>query len=1800
MPTPDMMPTEPLEEMPSSIDMPSVEQALHKKIERWKSDLLDTGKSNRMINFRETKRTTLRILEPEAAELFNKLAFSDKPLTFQKPINKQTDLRTYSIIALMETLSYTLNVQVGDIKTTGTIIEREKTLKNLRSKAKLAQEEQGTNILYLCFGFIYWREHNRENSPWLKAPLLMMPVSLGLKSLNAPYTLSRYDDEIVVNPTLGYLFSTEYHIDLPVFELENRQSLEAYFAEIEQIVDKRGWKVVQEVSLGLLSFQKISMYHDLAANREKMLSHPVLRAMAGDREALGDLPVHAERFDFDAVKPGEWHEVVDADSSQEEAILLSKRGASFVMQGPPGTGKSQTITNIIAEALADGKKVLFVSEKAAALQVVLKRLTEVGLGDFCLPLHNYKANKKEIIDGIGANLSLQDEYIDESDLRELAELFRDKTFLNSYAEELHKTIAPLNQSVYMAFGRVSKLEKATDLEFTVENPTEITTEQYESIYYCVDAFEKALHSIKGKLSQNPWFGTRATSFSQMYKMQLLRNTQGLSAALRRIAELSDRLDTQLGIGRANSFDEVCKMLDLIGVLTEKPAYISQTWFETETLAQRRSALAEAEKHAERLHQYQNEIRSQWDDFVWAIEPESMRDVFCGDFSWIYQTKGNVPLKTRLEDQKNIAQTLLHKMETLVSAYHQGLALLSCRQEDTADGVRMVAKVLNLIAQAPCMQASWFDVRKNAEIAPLVDKAIEHSAKINALTEEILNSWEPPVFTLDADGMLARFKTEYVGLFHTWKSEYKEDMKTLRLHSKAVGEKLDEAAVIEFLQKAKELKTEKTWFEEHKDSLQASMGDAYREEDTQWSRVRESMAIALAITNEFPYAGISEETMAALVQITNSQQLSGEARRLAEAICEDALKHLEEEIQGSQYIGGYTSKCDFTKTILPQIRAFMETCDMQAKYVDEFTAAKKEPALAYQDITQLLSNLAIVDEEKTWFLQHASFLCGLFRQAYKAEESDWKQISDGLVATERLIELCKGKVPESILCLARNPQPFDASFQENAAELEGLVAQTAPKIKAFSCEFETEDFQLQNLAAVADRYDACMDGFDELNLWLDYTETRKECDEHGLANFTAKIAAMDNTVADVLDAFEKGFYTQWLHQQLEKVPAVQDFRRKKHERCAVRFAKFDTNQYEIAQKRIREKIIETYPDLDRVDKAGLELGLLRHEMEKKRRIMPLRKLFWNIPTLLLTLKPCLMMSPLSVAYFLDADKYRFDLVIFDEASQIFPQDAIGAIFRAKQVIIAGDTKQLPPTNFFAANTTNSSEDYDDEEDYDEQVYDSILEEAANILPNRTLLWHYRSKHEHLIAFSNQEIYRNELVTFPSSNESEPDTGVEFVYVEDGYYEPSPKNYNILEARRIVELVKAHIDKHPERSLGIIAFSEKQQQKIALEIQRFREKHSEYEAFFAEGREDEFFVKNLENVQGDERDTILFSIGYAKTKEQKAKGRPMSMRFGPLGVSGGERRLNVAITRAKINVKLVSSILPSDIDLSRTKSDGIRMLRSYIEFAMNGETTLASAHKNNRTDDFADAIARFLQTHGFAVQQYVGCSGYKIDIAVKHPLEEVEQFVAGIECDGFSYISARTARDRDRLRSSVLKNMGWNLYRVWSAAWYKNPEIEGQKLLTFVHKAIRDCDEKRKALETQKALEKERIAKQAEAGQKRREQEDEKAKAKGDLKQKEKTEKQTASKREAASAKEKAKNKAAQEQGKQSPSFLDALANAGFRWIDNRAASSIVWVIYEPDKKQAFEEIAEDYRVQYKLEKRGALATNNQPAWRIMAF
>lgn len=1934
---------------------------MERKIDRWKRELLDTGKRNKMINYRETKRTTLKILEPGPKELFNLLAVSEKTLIFQRPISKNSDFRIYSMLALLETLSYSMPVHVGDIKAEGTVMERERTLKNLRSKTKLAQEEQGTNILYLSFGFILWKEHNRDSSPWLKSPLLMMPVQLGLKSLNAPYTISKYDGEIEINPTLDYLFNQNFGIDLPTFDLKNKDSFENYLEQIEKIIDKKGWKLVREVSLGLLSFLKISMYHDLNHNLQRMMNHPVIRAISGDRHALGELPSQARDFNFDKTRPTEWHEVVDSDSSQEEAIFLSKLGVSFVMQGPPGTGKSQTITNIIAEALGEGKKVLFVSEKSAALQVVLKRLTEARLDDFCLSLHNYKANKKEIIDSIGANLGMSQGYIDGTAMGELTELFHNRQYLDEYAEELHKKMEPFGESVYMVFGRLERLSDATAIEFKLKNPTRISKEEFSSLLFLVDTFEKTLNAMDGSLTDNPWANTTATSSGQIFKTEMMNATEGLQRNLEEMERLLVLLNRDFGCQLEPKRSGLSVRLAQYEKVFTLPLFPAD-WRSRErrNLLMIRAVREEEKRSCERKHADLCKSLSEKIGTEWIVHAISLsRD----DLSMLINRKGYSKRAEEAQSASEYNTEVLafldytqESTEGIIENYREAAKLFDLPEGDKLSDVITVVRILKTMQDAPRMDLDWFNVQKtasymeqaeqakchqatyvqkragilenweksvldldveellsrfkiryttdfyhkkenidrdltrlramyrsvgvyiedteiiamlqslvdmNAEkkwfadndarirgvlpmlyegedtdwdyvlssVRALADEAATHQMKLKQLTEQLLSDWESGILSMDSASMLNRFKTEYVGLFHKMKAAYKKDIKQMRLLSKSVGVQITDTAIVAALQLLDEIKAERQWFSENAERFSAQIPAYYHAEDTDWGMVdRETVKIAdearkhraalnekkvgilkkwdvsaleidpvdilrrfreeytekYRITNDLykrdiaylmgyskrigekltgaaaaellaaikevntekawyqnkdvylresfrqNYAGldtdwdkvirgirvavdaaaqspgraIPEETIRSILDAIEDPEKESVIQRLSEDLAEDKIVECASDIQKALDTPDLPLKLSLKSTILPGIKNVRGQEEKIRSLIAVLDAARRDERSTCRNIKELAEIFDALHGEMSWFIgntlqfkekeeelskctlaQQMEFASAItsryaggteyirsgdlevmFGEKYAGLNTDWQRIRQEIDAVSAFENQGAAEEIAGFISIVSNDITKRDIAASQCRKIRELLEAGEKGFTYFDGLFPSLDMKNAAFHEVAEKYTACLNGFGELNKWIDFTESRKECDAKGLEDFTEKIVKRNPPVKDVRAAFERGFYVQWLNLAVDDVPAVQTFRRSVHEQRLEKFIKLDEKQFEIAKARIRKNIVRTFPGRNSITSAGSELGILRHEMEKKRRIMPLRKLFHEIPTLLLTLKPCLMMSPLSVSYFLNAEDYHFDMVIFDEASQIFPQDAVGAIFRADQVIIAGDTKQLPPTNFFSASTGNSGDDYDDDNDDYEEVYDSILEEMENVLPNRTLLWHYRSKYEHLIAFSNQEIYRNELVTFPSSHGNEPDTGVEFSFVEGAYYDRGGKRNNILEAKRCVELVKEHIEKHPERSLGIIALSEAQQQTILNEIQKFREENPKYESFFAEDREEEFFVKNLENVQGDERDTIFLSVCYARTKAQIQSDKPMTMNLGPVMKAGGERRLNVAVTRSKINVKLVTSILPSDIDLSRTDSEGIRMLRSYIEFAMHGGAALVSANQSTIPDDFVHVIYRFLSERGYKVRQYIGCSGYKIDIAVEHP-ELPDEFVAGIECDGLSYASARTARDRDRLRSAVLKNMGWNLYRVWSAEWYRNPEIEGQKLVEFISHAIAEAEERLEAVRAQKAAE-----------------------------------------------------------------------------------------------------------------------------------
>jgi very-short-patch-repair endonuclease len=454
------------------------------------------------------------------------------------------------------------------------------------------------------------------------------------------------------------------------------------------------------------------------------------------------------------------------------------------------------------------------------------------------------------------------------------------------------------------------------------------------------------------------------------------------------------------------------------------------------------------------------------------------------------------------------------------------------------------------------------------------------------------------------------------------------------------------------------------------------------------------------------------------------------------------------------------------------------------------------------------------------------------------------------------------------------------------------------------------------------------------------------------------------------------------------------------------------------------------------------ALVMNEIAKQRVHISLRDLLERAGKSIQQLMPCFMMSPLSVAQFLKPGVLKFDLIVMDEASQLRPEDAIGAIARGSQIVVVGDPKQLPPTNFF-----READGVPDEDDLqtaaDEQ---SILDQSLTIMhPPRRLKWHYRSRHGSLIAFSNKEFYDNQLVVFPSPYHNHPDYGVRYFHVADGRFR---NRVNAPEAQRVAVEAIAYVKKHPERSLGIVTLNQPQAELVALEIDRLATEHPEFEAWRQkhEPSLEPFFIKNLENVQGDERDTIFISTVYGRDEEGN-----FHQRFGPINNQGGHRRLNVLFTRSKCQTFVFSSIDPADIRAEEKSPWGVRALKGYLKFAKDGVLDIAVESGRSPDSEFEVAVIDVLRNSGFEAVPQIGIVGYFIDIAVRHPQRSGE-FVLGVECDGAMYHSSRSARDRDRLRQEVLERLNWRIHRIWSLDWYRNPKRESERLMKAVNEAV----------------------------------------------------------------------------------------------------------------------------------------------------
>lgn len=713
------------------------------------------------------------------------------------------------------------------------------------------------------------------------------------------------------------------------------------------------------------------------------------------------------------------------------------------------------------------------------------------------------------------------------------------------------------------------------------------------------------------------------------------------------------------------------------------------------------------------------------------------------------------------------------------------------------------------------------------------------------------------------------------------------------------------------------------------------------------------------------------------------------------------------------------------------------------------AFAKGGALAKEGVPALLGDLVKRQEEEAACKQAGEPTLVLLGELWRGSDTDWRRVSDVCTQAEEADKRISAvaKKPQAALKLRRKlTEPAARQAAEEVLHIYHQAFDAVTLTMQKLTELLRADFApgsanepwLVSAARQCANWAAHLDG---LRDWCVWNRTRAQAMAQGLSPLVEAYESGSLPNEDVQNSFQKAFYRACMLYILERESALSGFSGPLFEEQIRRFGETTKHLRALTRQETVARLSANIPDFSGSLAQSSETGILKRAIRSNGRGLSIRSLFTQIPRLLPRLCPCMLMSPISVAQYLDPAMKPFDLVIFDEASQVPTSEAVGALARGENAVIVGDPKQMPPTSFFTSSTP------DDDETVEQQDLESILEDClAASVPEMHLSWHYRSRHESLITFSNIRYYDNGLRTFPSP--ANLISRVTLVPV-DGFYDRGNTKQNAAEARAVVEDILRRLNDPAlaQKSIGVVTFNSAQQNLIDDLLMEAFAKHPELEET-AKKCHEPIFIKNLENVQGDERDVILFSICYGPDKS----GR-VAHNFGPLNQAGGWRRLNVAVSRAREEMTVYSTLRPEQLDLSRTRAEGVAGLKAFLSFAQNGPQSLA--HLQSETGDagrsLSDQIATRLRACGFQVQTHIGSSKYKIDAAIVHPHKK-DTFLLGILCNGESYHAARTASDRELLQQGMLKRLGWNLCTVWALDWLNAPEQEIQKICALAHSLL----------------------------------------------------------------------------------------------------------------------------------------------------
>jgi hypothetical protein len=1620
-------------------------------LEVWRRKLIDLSFRNRLIKYRKTKASTLEIELPSLDELLEDPGrpqpwrFYFPPEPEDEEDGEQTAPAEFDTAAFLDDVVLESAIHPDQPRAADEIVVKDinarqlnRTLETLARKANAEFQDKALRILYIAAGFLDWFDVARQEE--LSSPLILVPVELRRETAGHPYKLYFVDDEeIVINPSLTEKLRRDAGQELPGDWVWEDKPIATELDEVETAMSGTGWSVRRDAVIGLFSFQKYVMFRDLLDNEEAIVGHSVVRSLAEKRlvDELTPEKVEIPALDeLDEVQsPQTDLAILDADSTQRRCIEAAKRGQSFVMQGPPGTGKSQTIANIISDAIGRGKRVLFVSEKAAALDVVHRRLSAEGLDEFCLMLHGEHAARREVTHALYR--SLTGELVPRPGLtsHELERLAQLRELLNSTAQLIHSPLPMLSdRSMYEVLGELAELHEAPSIAASPEASELLGRDVRAEFHRLDEIFQRLADRWRVSPSAFIWNGYASSTFSTDDRARVLEVVRRGGEATNAIEQVSADVARLLGWPIPINLRSTEQLTALGEHLSVAPT-IQRHWLRPDFA----STLTHATQAARSSFSSIAKLTRALED----LYPSRRIDEFSEGV--LSDTQG------ALKDLGRLAGETKAWRETLIPRLLSTTRFLA-RAEELLDGLSGAAEAAAQLLGQPPQQLALRRVQELADLAGLAFREDDRPDPTwlvgagfdrlqNALNDagpkleryqqerrRLLDEYQPAALEIDATGLHRRFATEYTSFWARLKSSYREDARALRALRRdgklpdGIAQDLEDLASLQALGED---------IDSNEERLSRAFGSFHRGRETDVAGVKRAAAVAQRVIQ-------LSDSRADLSILASRVGAGSDSDIRAGQLADQIQTALAEFAAGTEQVSPLIGRAEkllgrhlALDLVRENVRQLLARFARVADLVDDFSVGSTKEVITIDEVLARARTISELHELTSEAADHQGQWRDVLGSDYRGAATDWESALVSAEWLSKLSELTAGSVPHQLERMLLDDPPRWPDF----AGIETARAEYLAQAEKVSALFEAdrgrevrEKIHSGSLEDFARLCDELSHAIDDLYDWAEFRGSRDRAREEGWGTFLGALIDHGVEARAVAPAFRRAYWSRRLEALFEEDPDLAD-RGATYARWIGEFKSLDQRLVKTASDRVvaaRNKLRTTH-----VAVGGSEVALLRNEAAKKRRHMPVRKLLAAIPTLLSELKPCLMMSPLTVSHFLSPD-HRFDLVVFDEASQVPPQDAVNCIYRGAQLVVAGDSRQLPPTPFFQI--TEPDVAWDDEGEVSEDM-ESILDSCEALLPSHPLRWHYRSRHEDLISFSNALVYDGSLLTFPSADHFSPSKGVRFIHVPDGIYERGRTSTNRREARVVAERVVAHL-LDSDRSVGVITFNTQQRDAVAEELDRLRIEHPEIEHRFAGDRLDEVFVKHLESVQGDERDVIVFSVGYGHDPNGK-----FWMNFGPLNKEGGYRRLNVAVTRGRELVEVVSSVHAADFTLSETASRGSRLLRDYIRYAETnaGSLGLEAAETRDYVSPLEATIGAAIRELGYEVVPQVGAGSYRVDLGVRDP-NDAEGYVLAVTTDGFSYSSTPTARDRDRLREAVLTNLRWKVHRVWSLDWVRNREAE----------------------------------------------------------------------------------------------------------------------------------------------------------------